>query len=131
MEKNGNIFQIEEEEIVNGKGKGKGKSPTRLQLQAPATLELDQISVSNPFLFPNHEEDEPSSKPIPLLSPLVLSPSPLALEGEEKMEDDDGSENNREVSLPTEQSEVEAPSTDSSSLFSFFQSQCMIVNQAQ
>ncbi|KAE8733026.1 hypothetical protein F3Y22_tig00001644pilonHSYRG00360 [Hibiscus syriacus] len=64
MEESGNIF----ERGVIGTSKTKvGKPPTRLQKHAPQSLKLDQMKA--------HVDQARS--PIPLLTPLTVSPSPF------------------------------------------------------
>lgn len=57
--------------IPRGESNAK-KPPTRLQKRAPASLQLDR-SI-NAFAW---EKADSSPTPIPLLSPLILSPTPL------------------------------------------------------
>ncbi|XP_052202289.1 uncharacterized protein LOC127808024 [Diospyros lotus] len=135
---------------INSKPRAKepgAKPPTRLQKQAPAALQLDQIA--------NAAFDAAASRscPIPLLSPLILSPQQPA-EGEA---DDEkrlmfmasvngndgpgiggGGNNNNSNLIPTpkfggmgwQHPAVEAM-PDPSELFNFFQSQCVLVNRVQ
>ena len=49
------------------------KLPSRLQKQAPAMLQLDPCRVN----CESWENGPPSQSPIPLLSPLIVSPDPL------------------------------------------------------
>ncbi|CAN1150565.1 hypothetical protein LINPERPRIM_LOCUS18138 [Linum perenne] len=114
-----------------------GKPPTRLQNKAPKALDLDQVVVRSG-----------NSTPIPLLSPLVLSPAsyePAAAAvhdqfvfpvvsgsevGNEMREvDHDVQLSQRENNDLTMESS--GYNTEASSLFMFFQNQCAIVNQAQ
>ncbi|KAJ7980814.1 Major viral transcription factor [Quillaja saponaria] len=113
------------------------KAPTRLQKHAPASLQL-HTTYANPFI-PSPE----SSSAIPLLSPLILSPHQLPeLKLKEiRLPGNSGSNNegqgNEDTSLsPSMQgtewrNPAEDPFTEPSSLFSFFQTQCVIVNHAR
>ncbi|KAJ7947604.1 Major viral transcription factor [Quillaja saponaria] len=114
--------------------KSSGKPPTRLQKQAPASLQLDQAAgttPANPY-YPSPE----SSRAIPLLSPLILSPQPLPgisvkenrLPGNGNNE---GQGNSSAMQGTRWQHPAVAPFTEPSSLFSFFQAQCGIVNRAR
>lgn len=109
---------------------------TRLQKRAPASLELDKIYngfPNNPFAPSSNE----SSNAIPLLSPLVLSPQPLLETKEVRMSENNvqGSCCSSSSSMPTttgwQHPAMDPPFPDPSSLFSFFQKQCVIVNHAQ
>lgn len=73
MEDSENIFQ---KQAVSNTRTKVGKPPTRLQKHAPASLQLDQ--VTNPYA----SSSSGNFSIIPLLSPLIESPKPLA-EGEE------------------------------------------------
>ncbi|KAK4254927.1 hypothetical protein QN277_007999 [Acacia crassicarpa] len=107
-----------------------GGNSTRLQKRAPTSLELDKISNGFPFGFGASNE---SSNAIPLLSPLIISPQPSLM-----VTPDNGNDNQRcssvQGGLPSSsgwQHPAMAPFPEPSSLFSFFQKQCAIVNQAQ
>ncbi|KAF3443475.1 hypothetical protein FNV43_RR05099 [Rhamnella rubrinervis] len=119
----------------NGQRESKGswKPPTRLQKQAPASLNLDHVSVTSTNETP---------KAIPLLSPLILSAQPPLLETTEKQRfmyfDDDQLHNidhNKSIAAAASGGGWQHPAvptfTDPSTLLTFFQSQCMIVNPAQ
>lgn len=113
--------------------KGSWKPPSRLQKQAPACLNLDHVSVALTNEIP---------KAIPLLSPLILSPQPL-LETTEKhtrcyddqQQQHNVDHNNSIANAAAAGGGWQHPAvptfTDPSTLFTFFQSQCMIVNPAQ
>lgn len=118
------------------------KPPSRLQKQAPPILQLDLVPIpasTNPFSTSNEAND----KAIPLLSPLILSPEPF-LEATERRASESGNEqiggdDEKDVIDTTPNSPPEGRKQpvvsnafpDASSLFTFFQSQCMIVNHAQ
>lgn len=122
------------------------KPPTRLQKQAPSSLKLDQIiTTANTYPFVPSSMASSSLTPIPLLSPLFLSPpiSPLPQEVEEFSfpvisTDDTNNSNKDNESASTNAAGVwQHPAVDCggymepSSLFVFFQSKCVIVNHAQ
>lgn len=123
------------EMISNGQRETKGswKPPTRLQKQAPASLNIDHVSLASANETP---------KAIPLLSPLILSPQPL-LETTEKQrfvcfDDDQEHDIDHTKSIAAAaaggggwQHPAVPTFTDPSTLLTFFQSQCMIVNPAQ
>ncbi|XP_015874007.1 uncharacterized protein LOC107411018 [Ziziphus jujuba] len=123
-------------EMINGQKEAKGwKPPTRLQKKAPASLKLDQVPTS----AANDSFNE-TSKAIPLLSPLVLSPQPLPEMLEKRRfgcaADQHDVEDKRSEAVPLPADGWQHPAvpttfTDPSSLFAFFQSQCVIVNPAQ
>lgn len=124
MEDSDNIFL---KQAVSKSRAKVGKPPTRLQNHAPTNLKLDQ--VTNPYA----SASSGNVPIIPLLSPLIESPKPVA-EGDELMFCGSG---NNEVkcscdekknggSVPGERA-VDDPST----LFSVFQSKFVIVNDAQ
>ncbi|RWV89274.1 hypothetical protein GW17_00048582 [Ensete ventricosum] len=56
-------------------GNEREKPSSRLQKQAPATLQLDATKLNTDFVM--GADDAAASAPIPLLSPLLLSPSPF------------------------------------------------------
>ncbi|PSR86128.1 Major viral transcription factor [Actinidia chinensis var. chinensis] len=111
------------------------KSPTRLQKYAPPALQLGQVTGN----------EAASCYTIPLLSPLILSPQPLEEREERRLVGGAGvgngelqgtHDNNNTImsALPSgdwQHPAVEAAFPDTSALFSFFQSQCAIVNRAQ
>nr|XP_034893645.1 uncharacterized protein LOC118032948 [Populus alba]TKS16305.1 hypothetical protein D5086_0000025980 [Populus alba] len=118
------------------------KPLTRLQKQAPEALRLDQLSITastNHSLLASHTS--PPLTPIPLLSPLSVSPPPLPSEAEEFTfpvicgDIDKG----READIGDAYSEarvwqhpaVAGGYTEPSSLFAFFRSKCVLVNHAQ
>lgn len=117
--------------------------PTRLQTHAPPCLQLDLITAmasSSAEPFPRSEID--SRKAIPLLSPLDLSPKIDLHNDEDRIigghtstttDDDDEVAANDAVSPENGWQHPAVPATfaDPSSLFGFFQSQCIIANQAQ
>lgn len=116
------------------------KPPTRLQMQAPASLELDQIvKTTNPFTTTTTTSS--SLIPIPLLSPLVVSPQPLSQEVEEfkfpvsNLGNDRGREDFKDGSCSEErlpqQAAVAGIYMEPSPLYSLFQSKCLLVNRAQ
>ncbi|KAG6789350.1 hypothetical protein POTOM_005446 [Populus tomentosa] len=112
------------------------KPLTRLQKQAPEALRLDQLSITastNHSLPASHTS--PPLTPIPLLSPLSVSPPPLPSEAEEFTfpvicgDIDKG----READIGDAYSEarvwhhpaVAGGYTEPSSLFAFFRSKCL------
>ncbi|KAL9334135.1 hypothetical protein Peur_074274 [Populus x canadensis] len=112
----GNIFQRQAQPIPKTNDKV-GKPSTRLQKQAPRALDLDQLSTP---LLPASQASPPPT-PIPLLSPLSVSPPPL--------EDDvhDAYSEARVWQHPA----VASGYIEPSSLFTFFQSKCLLVDHAQ
>ncbi|CAL5334094.1 unnamed protein product [Camellia sinensis] len=124
-----------EEAKSKHKGSSGGKPPTRLQQKAPAALQLDQMTAINAG-----SNNDGSRSAIPLLSPLILSPLPVQLEREDKKQllksiendDHDGEKgddnNNYDTSAPTQPSQTNGNVEDPSSLFTFFQPQCVLVN---
>ncbi|XP_009375968.1 uncharacterized protein LOC103964726 [Pyrus x bretschneideri] len=112
-----------------------GKAPTRLQQRAPVSLQLDQIAstASTNTLY------EDASMTIPLLSPVVIpSPNPVAVVIEKG-----GDQNVRSSIAPPFPAAggwqhpaaggwhhpALSPFVDPSTLFTVFQTQCMILNQ--
>ncbi|KAF7120466.1 hypothetical protein RHSIM_Rhsim13G0077200 [Rhododendron simsii] len=113
---------------------------TRLQKQAPAALQLDQMVVDgeteNPYYCARSNE-APSCCAIPLLSPLVLSPM-HSREGEEEEQlvipsarSSSGNVVDDETTITPPQSPDSDAFPEASSLFSFFQAQCTLVNRVQ
>ncbi|KAM0996165.1 hypothetical protein ACFX13_006275 [Malus domestica] len=113
-----------------------GKAPTRLQRRAPVSLQLDQIAST---ASTNPLSNEDASMTIPLLSPVVIpSPNPVAVVIEKG-----GDQNVRSSIAPPFPTAggwqhpaaggwhhpALAPFVDPSTLFTVFQTQCMIVNQ--
>ncbi|OVA17805.1 hypothetical protein BVC80_1835g193 [Macleaya cordata] len=160
-ENNNNIFR---KDII--RGRGDNKPPSRLQKQSPATLQLDPTSsfvvssgANNNHLFSSCSSpgnDTPYSNcPIPLLSPLVLTPPPLPLpnddpqvvvvvveEGSHHDEPRKGSNDqtgSESINAPSPSSNAgwehpAAPASafiEPSSLISFLQSQCVLVHHIQ
>lgn len=132
----------------------KGRKPllTRLQTQAPPCLQLDLITTTTvtsdeSFSFSPSVID--SSKAIPLLSPLVLSPNSNEDDGDKDdkeriiggessvVVDDDKDQRQHDEVVEDDvvstgwQHPAVAPFADPSSLIGFFKSQCIITNQAQ
>lgn len=126
--------------VPQAKAKAKlGKPPTRLQNHAPACLQLDMVEGSaptNPFCPSPSSE---TSKAIPLLSPLVLSPQPLPEIVEKRLceshhannEQNNVGERNSTSPQGGWQHPAVATFTEPSTLFAFFQSQCMLVEHVQ
>ncbi|GAV78304.1 hypothetical protein CFOL_v3_21772 [Cephalotus follicularis] len=129
---NENIFQTQ----IIAKAKTKfGKPPTRLQKHAPASLQLDQVGVSrnaDPYAL----SAETRLTAIPLLSPLIVSPR-QETETEEfrfptcsKSSDTSGDEKKCTFAETGGwQHPAVAGCTEPSSLFAFFQSKCLLVNE--
>lgn len=122
MEDSENIFQ---KQAVSNTRTKVGKPPTRLQKHAPASLQLDQ--VTNPYA----SSSSGNFSIIPLLSPLIESPKPLA-EGEELKLDKTG---NNEMKCSCDETkngeERTVPVPEPSTLFSLLQSKCVTVNDGQ
>ncbi|CAL5353043.1 hypothetical protein ACSBR2_032748 [Camellia fascicularis] len=128
-----------ESENREAKSNARDKTLTRLQKCAPPALRLDQITTNASNNYPSSNE----SNAIPLLSPLILSPLTMQEEeGEEKlfMESNDEKEsntnNNLTFTVPQQsfngwQHPAVEALPDASSLFTFFQSQCVLVNRVQ
>ncbi|KAI5576201.1 hypothetical protein BDE02_09G029100 [Populus trichocarpa] len=132
----GNIFQRQAQPIPKTNDKV-GKPPTRLQRQAPRALDLDQLSTP---LLPASQASPPPT-PIPLLSPLSVSPPPLPSEAEEftfpvicgdndKGREDDVHDASSEARV-WQHPAVASGYIEPSSLFTFFQSKCLLVDHAQ
>ncbi|XP_050203609.1 uncharacterized protein LOC126653725 [Mercurialis annua] len=124
---NGNLFQNQGQVMSKTKV---GKPPTRLQKRAPTTLQVN-YSTSYPLL--------PSSgsphTPIPLLSPLVVSPQPLS-EAEEFRFPIMGGDSKKVAPAVLPGGEWHHPAVangyiEPSSLFNIFQSKCVLVNHAK
>ncbi|CAK7331446.1 unnamed protein product [Dovyalis caffra] len=140
----GNLFERERraQPIASANTKVR-KPPTRLQQRAPRALDLDQLSAASPtnqpFLLAT--QTSPPLTTIPLLSPLSLSPPSLPSEAEEFTfpvicgDNDKG----READIGDAYSEarvwqhpaVASGYIEPSSLFTFFQSKCVLVDHAQ
>ena len=119
----------------NGQREARGLKPppTRLQKKAPASLKLDYVATTasctnNPF------SSNETPKAIPLLSPLILSPQSLPEMSEKQrfrcsnnQQDDDGK---NEADSSRGQHTAVPMFTNPSTLYTFFRSQCMIVNTA-
>ncbi|XP_045802963.1 uncharacterized protein LOC123896640 [Trifolium pratense] len=114
--------------------RGKGGCPTRLQKHAPASLDIHMVlneRPSNPFGDP--------SRAIPLLSPLILSPKPLiyadialqALKSEDSIDEGSSSSSSSTPGSKGWEHPAIASYPSPSSLCSFFQNQCVFVNNAQ
>lgn len=112
---------------------------TRLQKHAPASLEINEVlgdRPTNPFA-PSGE----ASKAIPLLSPLTQSPQTFYAERETTTiqahtSQNSGSNNGGSISNGSTPSTgwkhpAMAPFSEPSSLCSFLQKQCVIVNNTQ
>uniref|UniRef100_A0A803PUG0 Uncharacterized protein n=1 Tax=Cannabis sativa TaxID=3483 RepID=A0A803PUG0_CANSA len=131
---------------MEAEAKADNKSPTRLKAHAPPCLLLDQIismaAVAAEPRFPANYPEIDSCKAIPLLSPLILSPNPDAAANDDNDQERIVDEKDtRENGVVAEDDAVSPKNgwqhpavptfVDPSSLFSFFQSQCIIANQAQ
>merc|ERR1712071_167511 len=117
-----------------------GKPPTRLQKRAPAFLQLDQAASNinnNPF-----SPCSDIAEAIPLLSPLVLSPQPLPEIIEKRLlgrsatlnNDDNDNVNRSGATSPPggwQHPAVPATFTEPSTMFTLFQSQCLLVDHVQ
>jgi hypothetical protein len=111
----------------------RNRPPTRLQRHAPTSLDIDKVHnerPSNPF--------GDSSKAIPLLSPLILSPKPLiyaditiqARKSEISNYRDEGSRSSSSTSGSGWEHPAIASYPNPSSLCNFFQKQCVFTNHA-
>ncbi|XVE79538.1 hypothetical protein DITRI_Ditri14bG0066600 [Diplodiscus trichospermus] len=134
MEDGSNIF----EKQVTGISKTKvGKPPTRLQKHAPASLQLDQMKAeaarSCPFGPSNGTSDGPI--PIPLLTPLALSPIPFPETEEFVFPIDDKKATKSAPTSATALFGWKSPAgtgyVEASPLFSLFQNKCVLVNDSQ
>ncbi|MED6119043.1 hypothetical protein PIB30_008264 [Stylosanthes scabra] len=115
------------------RGKAGGGCPTRLQMHAPASLEIDKVIDSrpaNPF--------SESSKAIPLLSPLILSPDTAAKQWIESSQNnnngssnDEGERNSSSSTLNTRWEHPALASFPEPNLCNVFQKQCVFVNHGQ
>ncbi|TXG74146.1 hypothetical protein EZV62_002725 [Acer yangbiense] len=115
------------------------RPPTRLQKQAPSYLQLNHVSGGgggNPFVASSYVNanaaggSSSSSLPvIPLLSPLVVSPK-QALPAAEAEEFKFPKCGNDEMSCGGDKGGATAGYTDPSTFFTFFQSKCVLVNDA-
>ncbi|KAG8387898.1 hypothetical protein BUALT_Bualt02G0069300 [Buddleja alternifolia] len=105
--------------------KNKKKKPfTRLQKHAPAALQLAQITTGV-----KENEDDSDHCAIPLLSPLVLSPTPLLVEdGEEQLAKttESGNISTREG---WQHPAVDGITIDPSKLGALLKSQCVLVDK--
>ncbi|XP_022729601.1 uncharacterized protein LOC111284844 [Durio zibethinus] len=134
MEDRRNIFEIQ----VTGISKTKeGKPPTRLQKHAPASLKLDQMKAAAARISPfgpctgNSE----AATPIPLLTPLALSPNPFP-GTEEFLFPIDDKEAATPASTPTPtafgwKQPAGAGYVEASTFMALFQNKCVLVNDAQ
>ncbi|KDP42212.1 hypothetical protein JCGZ_02942 [Jatropha curcas] len=138
MEEDDNIFQRQTQVIPKIKTKY-GKPPTRLQKKAPASLLLDNNGNNNIL-----KEKMSPLTPIPLLSPLIISPPPSPQQGEEFRfpvitgDIDNGNQDKKTANCVPR--EWQHPATvagggggymEQSSLFTTFQSKCVLVNNAE
>ncbi|XVF20003.1 hypothetical protein REPUB_Repub11eG0160400 [Reevesia pubescens] len=134
MEEDRDIF----EKQVIGMNKTKvGKPPTRLQKQAPASLKLDRMKIVDASagrtstLGPSTRTSSEPATPIPLLTPLALSPNPFP--------------ETNEFTFPTAGKKTTTPApafgwkqqaaagagyVDASTLLALFQNKCVTVNNA-
>ncbi|GAB4824443.1 hypothetical protein Ancab_007328 [Ancistrocladus abbreviatus] len=138
------FFQIHSKMQSNARSHGEseanrrleGRPPSRLQKRAPAALQLDSNSrgsaTKNPFAA---DSGEPAVAAIPLLSPLILGPLQLPESedngGEGVQDGSQGSNQGQVLAVPPGGEGWQHPAvaaTDASSLFSFFQSQCALVD---
>ncbi|TYI26214.1 hypothetical protein ES332_A05G100300v1 [Gossypium tomentosum] len=122
---NGNIF----DNVFMGMGNSKeGKQPTmsrtRLQMHAPASLETDHVKPDFGF---SAGTCKAAATPIPLLTPLALSPHPFPQSDDMKA----AAEPVRTAFAWKEPVGGGAPYVDASTLFALFQTRCVLVNDAQ
>ncbi|XP_038902307.1 uncharacterized protein LOC120088941 [Benincasa hispida] len=112
------------------------KPPTRLQKQAPASLHLDQLSSVS---MSSGSADTCSKAILPLLSPLPLSPQPLPeIDGNRisangnAADGGGGNGDQRGIGFAApggwQHPAVAATFPDPSTLFTFFQSQCIVTS---
>lgn len=106
-----------------------GKALTRLQKHAPTSLQLDKTATTGPFSASTSTE---TSKAIPLLSPLVLSPEPLP-ETVEKRLLESGNGEKRSLDSPAGgwKHPAVATFTEPPNLLTLLQSQCVLVDNVQ
>lgn len=117
---------------MENKARGTKGCPTRLQKHAPASLEINKV-LNNRFPNPFSPSGE-SSKAIPLLSPLILSPQTLYTESSIQASQNCGNEGRNSspnTSTTGWKHPAMAPFSEPSSLCSLLQTQCVLVNNAQ
>ncbi|KAJ8491620.1 hypothetical protein OPV22_013341 [Ensete ventricosum] len=117
-------------------GNEREKPSSRLQKQAPATLQLDATKLNTDFVM--GADDAAASAPIPLLSPLLLSPSPFwDTEESNSAEEDKGDGGGSQTSSPASPPEgwrhpaLPVLAMEPASLVPRFELQCSIVNNVQ
>ncbi|XVF68836.1 hypothetical protein PTKIN_Ptkin11bG0033000 [Pterospermum kingtungense] len=143
MEDDGNIF---EKQVIGMMSKTKvGKPPTRLQKHAPASLQLDQMKADaaagaarNGDFGASNGGTYEAATPIPLLTPLAMSPSVRFPETEEEFvfPIDDRKEPAEPAPTPTSavfgwKNPAGAGYVEASALFALFQNKCVLFNEAQ
>ncbi|XVF05462.1 hypothetical protein REPUB_Repub05bG0174300 [Reevesia pubescens] len=134
MEDGENIF----EKQVIGMNKTKVvKPPTRLQKHVPASLKLDQMkgysaAARTSSFEPSTVTNSESATPIPLLTPLALSPNSSA-ETEEFMFpiDDKRAATATATAFGWKQPAGAGYNVEASTLLTLFQNKCVLVNEAQ
>lgn len=117
------VTEINRQSVVETAAGKKPTSLSRLQNQAPASLQINTNKIKASFTW---EEDD--AAPIPLLSPLVVSPSPLMWDGnDDAAEEEKVSEANMEATSSPEgwrHPALLVPVLEPASLVPFFEFQC-------
>ncbi|GAB2214754.1 hypothetical protein Droror1_Dr00019117 [Drosera rotundifolia] len=104
-----------------------GRTSSRLQRQAPPALQLEAISPrNNNNTSDNNPFGNSPATAIPLLSPLIIEPVLSPDIDDRSVHDGGAGDDQKWVVAPAGQGwqHPAVVSTDPSSLFSFFQSQC-------
>ncbi|CAD5164919.1 unnamed protein product [Musa acuminata subsp. malaccensis] len=123
--------------LIDTKAGNERKKPSsRLQKQAPATLQLDATKRNTAFVM--GADDAAASAPIPLLSPLLLSPSPLwDAEESNSAGEDKGDGGGSQTSSPASPPEgwhhpaLPVAAMEPASLVPSFELQCSMVHHVQ
>ncbi|URE40619.1 hypothetical protein MUK42_16869 [Musa troglodytarum] len=121
---------------IDTKANERKQSSSRLQKQAPATLQLDATKRNTAFAM--GADDAAASAPIPLLSPLLLSPSPLwDAEESNSAGEDQGDGGGSQTSSPASPPEgwhhpaLPVAAMEPASLVPRFELQCSMVHNVQ
>lgn len=129
MEDGENIF---EKQVIGMMNKTKiGKPPTRLQKHAPATLQIDQMKGEAEAEAASRTTSSEAATPIPLLTPLAMSPTPFPDKEEEFVFPTDDRKAPTSTAFGWKNPAGAAGYVEASTFFALFQNKCVLFNDAQ
>lgn len=134
MEDGGNLFEQQHIGLTKAIA---GKPPTRLQKRAPASLKLDQMNAAAAGTSPFGSSGGTSPAAIPLLSPLIPSQNSFSEIEEFVMptwKNGNQGTGDKKAAMPTPigwKHPAVPAYVEASTVFTLFQTKCLLVNDAQ